>query len=152
MSEATEQQKQFSIQKIYMHNMSFESPNAPEIFTQQVQPQLEIDLNVESRTLEDHVYHVVLRVTATTKMEDKTAFLCEVEQAGVFTIIGFDEGETSYLIGVQAPNALFPFAREAISSLVAKGGFAPLLLEPVNFEAMYAEHIQQLQAQQATKQ
>jgi len=152
MSEATEQQKQFSIQKIYMRNMSFESPNAPEIFTQQVQPQLEIDLNVESRTLEDHVYHVVLRVTATTKMEDKTAFLCEVELAGVFTIIGFDEGETSYLIGVQAPNALFPFAREAISSLVAKGGFAPLLLEPVNFEAMYAEHIQQLQAQQATKQ
>lgn len=154
MSEAAEPQKQFSIQKIYTRNMSFESPNAPEIFTQQAQPQLEIDLNVESRTLEDHVYHVVLRVTATTKMEDKTAFLCEVEQAGVFTIVGFDEGETSYLIGVQAPNALFPFAREAISSLVAKGGFPQLLLEPVNFDAMYAEHMQQQQAeaQQATQQ
>ena len=149
-----EQQKQFSIQKIYTRNLSFESPNAPEIFTQQIQPQLEIDLNVESRTLEDNVYHVVLRVTATTKMEDKTAFLCEVEQAGVFTIIGFDEGETSYLLGAQAPNTLFPFAREAISSLVTKGGFQPLLLEPVNFEAMYQQHLeqQQVEAQQATQQ
>lgn len=154
MSEAAEQQKLFNLQKIYIRNMSFESPNAPEVFTQQTQPQLEIDLNVESRTLEENVYHVVLRVTTTTKVEDKTAFLCEVEQAGVFTIAGFDEGETSYLIGVQAPSALFPFAREAISSLVTKGGFPPLLVEPVNFDAMYAEHMQQqqAQAQEATKQ
>ncbi len=154
MSEAAEPQKLFNLQKIYIRNMSFESPNSPEIFTQQVQPQLEIDLNVESRTLEENVYHVVLRVTATTKMEDKTAFLCEVEQAGVFTIAGFDENETGYLIGVQAPNALFPFARETISNLVTKGGFPPLLLEPVNFDAMYAEHMQQqqAQAQEATKQ
>lgn len=154
MSEAAEPQKLFNLQKIYIRNMSFESPNSPEIFTQQVQPQLEIDLNVESRTLEENVYHVVLRVTATTKMEDKTAFLCEVEQAGVFTIAGFDENETGYLIGVQAPNALFPFARETISNLVTKGGFPPLLLEPVNFDAMYAEHMQQQQAeaQEATKQ
>ena len=152
MSEAAEQPKQFSVQRIYTRNMSFESPNAPEIFTQQqFQPQLEIDLNVESNLIQDNVYHVVLRVTATTKVEDKTAFLCEVEQAGIFSIVGFDETETSYLVGVQAPNALFPYAREAVSSLVAKGSFPQLLLEPVNFEAMYAEHMQQAQ-QQATQQ
>ncbi|QBZ83994.1 Protein-export protein SecB [Hydrogenovibrio crunogenus] len=136
------QEKQFGIQKVYTRNVSFEAPNSPEIFTQDFQPQLDVDLNVESRSLEEGVFHVVVRVTATTKMDDKTAFLCEVEQAGIFTLMGFDEGETNYLLGVQCPNTLFPYAREAVSDLVTRGGFPQLLLEPVNFEGIYADHLQ----------
>lgn len=145
---AEQQEKQFSIQKIYTRNISFESPNAPEIFTQEFQPQLDVDLNVETSSLEDGVYHAVVRVTATTKVEDKTAFLCEVEQAGIFSIVGFDEGELNYLLGTQCPNTLFPYAREAISEMVTRGGFPQLLLEPVNFDAMYASHLQQQETQQ----
>lgn len=144
------QEKQFGVQKVYTRNVSFEAPNSPEIFTQDFQPQLDVDLNVESRSLEEGVFHVVVRVTATTKMDDKTAFLCEVEQAGIFTLMGFDEGETNYLLGVQCPNTLFPYAREAVSDLVTRGGFPQLLLEPVNFEGIYADHLQK-QAE-ATKQ
>lgn len=136
-------EQQFQIQKIYTRNISFESPNAPAIFTQEFQPQLEIDLNVESDVLEDGVYHVVIRVTATTKMDDKVAFLCEVEQAGIFTLSGFSDQETQYFLASQCPSALFPYAREAISNLVSKGGFPPLMLEPVNFDAMFASHMEQ---------
>ncbi len=152
MSEAPKQA--FGIQKIYTKDISFESPNSPAIFTHEFQPQLSVDLNVESKKLQDDVYHVVIRVTATTKVEDNTAFLCEVEQAGIFTLQGFNDAELSYMLGVQCPNALFPYAREAISDLVNRGGFPQLLLEPVNFEAMYASHMQQQEqaAENATEQ
>lgn len=143
MSEAAE--KAFVIQKIYTKDISFESPNAPAIFTHDFQPELNVDLNVESKKLQDHVFHVIVRVTATTKSGENTAFLCEVEQAGIFTVQGFNEEELAYMLGVQCPNALFPYARETVSDLVARGGFPQLLLEPVNFEAMFANHMQQNQ-------
>ena len=136
----------FHIQKIYTKNVSFESPNSPEIFLKEFKPELDVDLNIEAKSLEDGVHHVVVRVTATIKVEDTTAFLCEVEQAGIFAISGFDDANLQYLLAVQCPNTLFPFAREAISDLVTKGGFPQLLLEPVNFEAMFANHMQQAQA------
>jgi preprotein translocase subunit SecB len=151
MSEATPQQK-FIIQKIYTQDVSFESPNSPGIFTSEFKPALEVNLNVESRALEEGIYHVVLRVTATTKVEEHTAFLCEVEQAGIFTLQGFGEEELAYLLGAQCPNTLFPYAREAVSDLVARGGFPQLLLEPVNFEAMYHGHLQQQAAQEVPSQ
>ena len=150
MSEAPQQA--FVIQKIYTKDVSFESPNTPALFTHEFQPQLSVDLNVESAKLENDVYHVVVRVTATTQVEDKTAFLCEVEQAGIFTLSGFNDAELSYILGVQCPNALFPYAREAVSDLVARGGFPQLLLEPVNFEAMYHEHMQQQSQEGASEQ
>lgn len=145
-------QKAFQIQKIYIKNASFESPNAPELFTTQFQPQLNVDLNVESGQLNEGVFHVVLRVTATTKVEDKTAFLCEVEQAGIFTLTGFTDEEMGYMLGAQCPNTLFPYVREAISDLVTKGGFPQLLLEPVNFDAMYMSHLQAQEQQAETAQ
>lgn len=145
MTEATEQK--FIIQKIYTKNISFESPNTPGIFGAEFKPNLEVNLNVESKGLEEGVYHVVVRVTATTKVEDRTAFLCEVEQAGIFTLQGFNQDELSYLLGAQCPNTLFPYAREAISDLVTRGGFPQLLLEPVNFEAMYQSHLEQAEQQ-----
>jgi len=141
MSDAVEQK--FVIQKIYTKNISFESPNTPGIFTSEFKPNLEVNLNVESKGLEEGVFHVVLRVTATTKIEDHTAFLCEVEQAGIFTLQGFNQDELNYLLGAQCPSTLFPYAREAISDLVTRGGFPQLLLEPVNFEAMYQGHLEQ---------
>ncbi|WP_321325926.1 protein-export chaperone SecB [Thiomicrorhabdus sp.] len=148
MSEAPEQA--FVIQKIYTKDISFESPNTPELFATEFQPALAMDLNVESKHLEGDIYHVILRVTATTKVEDKTAFLCEVEQAGIFTLAGFNDAELSYMLGVQCPTALFPYARETVSDLVARGGFPQLLLEPVNFEAIYHQHMQQAQADAET--
>lgn len=138
-----EVQQHFQIQKIYTKNISFESPKTPEIFLQEFQPKLDVDLNVESDVLGEGTYHVLIRVTATTLIEDATAFLCEVEQAGIFTLEGFNEQETQYLLASQCPAALFPYARETISSLVAKGGFPQLILEPVNFDAMFASHMEQ---------
>ncbi len=137
----------FTIQKIYTKDISFESPNAPGIFASEFQPKLSIDLNVETKKLDGaDMYHVVVRVTATTKVDDKVAFLCEVEQAGVFTISGFTEEEMGYMLAVQGPGILFPYAREVVSDLVARGGFPQLLLEPVNFELMYHEHLQKADA------
>jgi preprotein translocase subunit SecB len=140
-----EDKQNFSIQKIYTKNVSFESPNSPEIFLKQFKPQLDVDLNIEAKGLEKGVHHVLIRVTATIKVEDKTAFLCEVEQAGIFAISGFPDADLQYLLAVGCPSTLFPYAREAVSDLVTKGGFPQLLLEPVNFDAMYASHVQKAQ-------
>lgn len=147
MSETTAAKK-FVIQKIYTKDISFESPNTPGIFGAEFKPVLDVNLNVESKALEEDLFHVILRVTATTKIEDHTAFLCEVEQAGIFTLQGFSDEELGYLLGSQCPNTLFPYAREAVSDLVARGGFPQLLLEPVNFDAMYHEHLQAQAAQE----
>ncbi|GAB6035132.1 protein-export chaperone SecB [Galenea microaerophila] len=151
MSAQTNQPEQiFQIQKIYLKNASLESPHAPAIFMQEFQPALEVDLNVESTALdaENGIYHVAIRVTTTTKVGEEVAVLCEVEQAGIFTIIGYAEDEIAYLLGAQCPNVLFPYAREAISELVMRAGFPPLLLEPVNFDTMYLSHLEE-QAQNA---
>jgi preprotein translocase subunit SecB len=151
MSEQQQTQPVFAIQKIYTRNISLESPNAPAIFTVDFKPQLEVDLNVTSEVLEPEmgIFHVVVRVTVTTKIEDRTAFLVEVDQAGIFVIQGYSEQDTRYLLGAQCPNILFPFAREAVSDLVTRAGFPQLLLEPVNFEIMYAEQMQQAAGEQA---
>ncbi|WP_319381066.1 protein-export chaperone SecB [Thiomicrorhabdus sp.] len=148
----SEQAKQaFVIQKIYTKDVSFESPNTPELFTSEFQPELSVDLNVESKGLEENIFHVVVRVTVTTKIEERTAFLCEVAQAGIFTLSGFSEAELGYMLGAQCPNVLFPYAREAVSDLVTRGGFPQLLLEPVNFELMYHEHMQKSQGEAKTQ-
>lgn len=147
MSEAPQQV--FTIQKIYTKDVSFESPNTPEIFAAEFQPQLSVDLNVETKALDESNFHVIVRATATAKVEGQTAFLCEVEQAGIFTIAGFNEAEVNYLLGAQCPTVLFPYAREVVSDLVVRGGFPQLLLEPVNFDAMYHEHMQNAEAETA---
>ena len=144
----TEQQAQqpvFAIQKIYTRNISLECPNSPGIFTVEFKPQLEVDLNVTSEVLEPEMglFHVVVRGTVTTKVDDHVAFLVEVDQAGIFVIQGYAEQETHYILGVHCPNILFPYLREAVSELVVRAGFPQLLLEPVNFEVMYTEQMQQ---------
>ncbi len=143
---AEEQQaKQFIIQKVYIKDVSFETPNSPVIFTQKWEPKVEFNLASNAQALENGLYEVSLTVTVTVKLEDKTAYLAEATQAGVFTISGFEEQELGPMIGSYCPTILFPFAREAVSDLVVKGGFPPLLLAPVNFDALYQQHVQQQQ-------
>lgn len=137
-----EVQKVFQIQKIYTKDISFESPSSPAIFTQEFQPELDVDLKVDTKAVSEGVYQAAVRVTVTTKVNDAVAFLCEVEQAGIFTIAGFNEDELVYLLGSQCPAALYPYVREVVSDLVVRGGFPQLLLEPVNFDSMFAEHAQ----------
>ncbi|NVK37266.1 MAG: protein-export chaperone SecB [Gammaproteobacteria bacterium] len=144
----TEQQKgQFAIQRVYVKDVSFESPNAPEVFRGQWKPQINMDLNTRSNKLADDVYEVVLTLTVTAKNEDKTAFLAEVQQAGIFKIEGLEGGALHQTIGAYCPNLLFPYAREAIDALVVKGSFPALMLSPVNFDAIYAQSVQQAKAQ-----
>lgn len=152
-SEATQQggQQQFAIQKLYLKDVSFESPNSPAMFTREWQPEVNIDLNSNSQPLSEGVYDVVLTLTATVKNSDQTAFLIEIQQGGIFTINGFADNEMGHMLGSFCPNILFPYAREAISDLVTKGGFPPLLLAPVNFDALYAQHMAQQQQQEADK-
>jgi preprotein translocase subunit SecB len=141
----------FGIQRIYLKDTSFESPNAPEVFRGQWKPQINLDLNTKSNKLADDTYEVVLTLTVTAKNEEQTAFLAEVHQAGIFKIEGLEGAALHQAIGAYCPNLLFPYAREAMDSLVLKGSFPALMLAPVNFDAIYAQTIQQ-QAQAAAKQ
>ena len=142
----------FGIQRIFLKDTSFESPNAPQIFQGQWKPQINMDLNTKSNKLADDVYEVVLTLTVTAKNDDKTAFLAEVHQAGIFKIEGLEGPALHQAVGAFCPNLLFPYAREAIDSLVLKGSFPALMLAPVNFDAIYAQSVQQAQAQAAAKQ
>lgn len=141
------QEKQFTIQKLYVKDTSFESPNSPKIFTENWEPRIDFSLNSAVQVLQNGFYEVSLTVTATAKLGENTAFLVEVCQAGVFSLIHFEEPELSHVLGTYCLNILYPYAREAVSDLVTKGGFQPLLLAPVNFDALYAQHLAQQQAQ-----
>jgi preprotein translocase subunit SecB len=152
MSENTENtaaegqaEQQFAIQKIYIKDVSFESPNAPAVFTEEWKPDSNLELNTNGKKLEDNVYEVVLSLTVTVKNNDKVAHLVEIQQAGIFSIAGFNDSDLSHMLGSFCPNILFPYAREAVSDMVTRGGFPQLLLSPVNFDALYAQHLQQMQ-------
>ena len=151
MSEAnnTSNQQQFEIQKIYLKDVSLETPNSPLIFTEQWKPEINLQLNNTSTPLADNVYDVVLTLTVTAKLGEKTAYLAEIQQAGIFTLKGFADEQLGPMLGAFCPNILFPFAREAVASLVQKGGFPPLLLNPVNFDALYFQHMQTQQDKQS---
>ena len=148
---AEEQQApRFVIQKIYTKDVSFESPNSPEIFRDEWRPKLDLQLGNEYKQIDENTHEIILSVTVTAKVEDKTAFLVEVKQAGIFTLTGYTTDEMGPLVGSYCPNTLFPFVREVVSDLVTKGGFPQLVLAPVNFDAMYLH--QKEQAQQAAAQ
>jgi preprotein translocase subunit SecB len=141
------QERQLALQKLYVKDVSFETPNSPNVFTLKWEPKVDFNLATNAQQLHEDVYEVGITVTVTVKLEDKTAYLVEVCQAGIFSLSGFDQQELGPLIGSYCPNILFPFAREAVSDLVIKGGFPPMLLAPVNFEALYVQHLQQNQEQ-----
>ncbi len=149
MSESENQAPQidFVIQKIYMKDMSFEAPNSPEIFKNDWTPEANIDLNTATETLDNDIYEVNLTVTVTAKSDQKTAFLVEVKQTGIFTVTGAADEQMAHILGSYCPSILFPYAREAIASLVFRGGFPELNMAPINFDALYA----QSQTQQAAE-
>lgn len=142
-------QPTFAIQTLYIKDISFESPNAPEIFRENWQPNVTLDLNINSRKLENTVYEVVLELTVTAKAQEKVAFIAEVKQAGIFTLEHFNEQQIHHLLGSYCPNTLFPYARERISDLVNSGGFPRLFLAPVNFDALYEQRFNQSAQQQS---
>ncbi|MGH8121536.1 MAG: protein-export chaperone SecB [Rudaea sp.] len=136
---AAEAGAQLSLQKVYVKDASFEVPGAPQIFQEQGQPQVQLNLQQQVGMLADNVYEVVLTVTVTCKLEEKTAYLAEVQQAGVFGVTGFDAQTRDTVLATYCPNVLFPYARQLVSDLIQNGGFPPFLLQPINFEALYAE-------------
>lgn len=140
---AQEQQPAFGIEKVYVKDLSLEIPHAPQIFIQREAPQVAIELSNAMTQLEDGIYEVVVTVTVTSKIADKTVFLVEVAQAGIFQIRNVPEDNLDIILGVTCPNIIFPYARETISDIVTRAGFPPVLLNPVNFEALYAQQKQE---------
>ncbi len=130
---------QLNLQKVYIKDASFEVPGSPQIFQEQGQPQVQLNLQQKVAMLGENVYEVVLTVTVTCKIVEKTAYLAEVQQAGIFGVAGFDVASRDAVLSTYCPNVLFPYARQMISELVQNGGFPPFLLQPINFDALYAE-------------
>ncbi|PSJ79979.1 protein-export chaperone SecB [Neisseria iguanae] len=137
---AEELQPVFSIERLYVKDLSLEVPNAPQIFLEQGDPEVDMRVSTASQKLEDGIYAVDVTVTVTAKLnEDRTMFLNEVTQSGIFRLENIPEEDVQLLLGVACPNILFPYAREAISSTVTRAGFPPVLLAPINFESMYQQ-------------
>jgi preprotein translocase subunit SecB len=130
---------QFTVEKIYVKDVSFEAPNAPQVFNEQGQPQLNMNLNQKVGRLDGDLFEVVLGVTLTCTLNDRTVYLAEVAQAGIFGLAGFDDRTLDMMLGTYCPNVLFPYVRQAISDLITAGGFPPFYMQPINFEALYAE-------------
>ena len=135
-----EETPNFEIQRIYVKDLSYEAPNTPHTFTEEWKPEVQLNLETKSTRIQDNVHEVVLSVTATVSSSKKSAFLIEAHQAGIFMISGFPSDQLHQMLGSFCPNILFPYAREVISDLVVRGGFPQLILAPVNFDALYAQH------------
>lgn len=144
---ATNDQPAFGIEKLYIKDASIEVPNAPQIFTDRTAPQVSVELANAAQKLEEGIFDVSIKVTVTAKVGDKTAFLVEVAQAGIFVIRNMPEENLEPVLAVACPNILFPYAREAVSDMVTRAGFAPVLLNPINFEALYMQQKQAADAQ-----
>ena len=138
----------FTVEKLYVKDVSFEAPGTPQVFNESGQPQLQMNLNQSVQRLSDTAFEVVLGVTLTCTLGEKTAYLAEVQQAGVFGLVGFDETTLEIMLGTHCPNALYPYARQVISDLIQAGGFPPFLLQPLNFESLFAEGMRQRAEQQ----
>lgn len=134
-------QPAFSIEKIYVKDLSLEIPHAPAIFLEREQPEIDLQLATAGQALEDGVFEAVITVTVTAKLGEKVMFLVEAAQAGIFQIRNVPEEEISGILAVACPNILFPYVRETVSDVVNRAGFPPVLLSPINFEALYAQQM-----------
>jgi preprotein translocase subunit SecB len=146
-----QQQPIFGIEKIYVKDLSLEIPHAPDVFLTGEQPQVDVQLHNEGALIGEGLYQVVLTVTVTAKAGDKTMFLVEAAQAGIFQIRNVPETDLEPLLATACPNILFPYARETVSDVVSRAGFPPVYLAPVNFEGIYMQRLQQAQEQAAPK-
>ncbi len=143
-----ENQPQFALQRVYIKDSSFEAPNTPLIFQEQWKPQVSMDLNTNHTKVSDNQYEVVLSLTLTTKIGEQTAYIVEVQQAGVFMIKNIEGARLGQMLGAYCPSVLFPYARESIDTLVTKGSFPALMLAPVNFDAIYQQALKRKQEEQ----
>lgn len=141
-NQADQQGPAFALQRLYLKDASFESPRSPTVFQSQWQPKINFDIKTKNEKVQDDVYEVTLVLTAEAKLDDNSAFLVEVQQAGIFTCKDFGDEQLEQLLASVCPNILFPYAREAIDGLVVKGSFPPLMLSPINFDALYAQRKQ----------
>jgi preprotein translocase subunit SecB len=139
----------FTVEKLYVKDVSFEAPNAPQVFNEQGQPDLQMKLNQKVQRLGDNAFEVSLGITLTCTINGRTAYLAEVEQAGVFGLGGFEEHILDAMLGTQCPNILYPYAAAAVGQLIVAGGFPPFPMQPINFDALYGETLRQRVAQQA---
>lgn len=146
-----QQQPTFGIEKIYVKDLSLEIPHAPQVFLSGDQPQVDVQLHNEGESIGEGLYQVVLTVTVTAKAGDKTMFLVEAAQAGIFQVRNLPESDLEPLLATACPNILFPYVREAVSDVIARAGFPPVYLAPVNFEAIYLQRLQQAQEQAGPK-
>jgi len=146
MTDAQPQQATFQIEKIYVKDLSLEIPNAPQVFVEQVQPQLEVQINTAAGKFSEPYYEVTVTATVTARAGDRTVFLAEAVQAGIFQLRNVPQEELGPLLGIGCPTILFPYLRETISELVIRGGFPPVLLSPISFEALYMQRLQQQQS------
>ena len=144
-------QPTFAIEKVFLKDLSVEVPNAPEVFLEREAPSMEVNINSAGRAVQDGLYEVVLTVTITARIKDKTVFLVEAAQAGVFQIRNVPPEDMGPLLGIACPNTLFPYAREIISSVTARAGFQPVMLAPMSFEGIYQQQLQKMQEQQGSK-
>jgi preprotein translocase subunit SecB len=141
---ANSNQPQFALQQIYIKDLSFEAPKTPASFaTQQLEPEIKLNLKNSHTTVATDTYEIVLHVSVHATVKDSTLFLVEIDQAGIFFIKGYPPVELSKLIGTYCPTTLFPYVRETIASTIGKGGFPPMLLQPINFDALYAQASQE---------
>lgn len=147
---ADEQQpgQQFGLQRIYTRDVSFEAPEGPNPYVQRWQPKMNLDLNAKNSKLEDEFFEVVLTLTLTAKHEEATAYIVEVQQAGIFMCKGIEDKQLHQVLGSLCPSILFPYARETIDSMVVKGGFPAVMLAPINFDAFYQQALERAKQQQ----
>jgi len=148
-TKSTAESMQFQLQKLYVKDVSFELPNAPEIFQDPGQAEIKMNLSQRVNDLSDGIYEIILSVTVTALTAEKTAYLAEVHQAGLFLLKGFSESAQHNVMNTLCPHALFPYASRIITGLVADGGFPPLVLQPINFDQVYAQRLAESNAQQA---
>ncbi|MDB5865853.1 MAG: preprotein translocase subunit SecB [Betaproteobacteria bacterium] len=147
--QAQDQQPLFGIEKIYLKDMSLELPNAPKVFFEREAPQVEVNIHNEAVGLEQEgLFEVVLTVTVTAKIQDRTIFLVEAAQAGIFQIRNIPQADIEAVLGTLCPNTLLPYAREAVASIVQRAGFPPVTLQHMNFDLVYQQRMQQMQAEQ----
>jgi preprotein translocase subunit SecB len=143
-------EREFAVQRMYVKDLSFETPESPGIFKDQWEPDMNLEMHTNSSELEEGAHEVVLSATVTVKSNEKTAFLIEVKYAGIFTIKHFEEEQLGALLGSVCPSIIFPYLREVVSDIVTRGSFPQLILAPVNFDALYAQHLEQQESKKTT--
>jgi preprotein translocase subunit SecB len=141
--ETEQSSPEFAIQQIYVKDLSYEAPHTPGVFREEWKPEIKLDMNIANEKLDEDTYEILLRLTVTATKDEAVVFIAEIKQAGIFMLKGFAKPKLEEMFGAFCPNILFPYAREAIGSMVVKGGFPPIFLVPINFDALYGQHKEQ---------